>query len=88
LAFQAIIWDLESDPHGNVFHCAEHGISIEEIEEVLTNPADSDISHSSGFPVVFGETSAGRHIVVVYELIDAMTVYPITAYEVPRRQQT
>lgn len=88
MSFQAIIWDLESDPLGNVFHCAEHGISIDEIEEVLTNPLDFDTSHSSGFPVVFGETSTGRHVMVVFELIDAMTVYPITAYEVPRRQQT
>jgi uncharacterized DUF497 family protein len=86
MAFSAILWDLEDDPDGNVHHCAEHGISQEEVEEVLLNPTDSDVSESSGRPVVFGDTSTGKHIMVVYEEIDPDTVYPITAYEVPRRQ--
>ncbi len=34
--------------------------------------------------MVFGETLAGRFLMVVYEEIDADTVYPITAYDVPR----
>jgi hypothetical protein len=34
-------------------------------------------------PVVFGDTSTGKHVMVVYEEIAADTVYPITAYEVP-----
>ena len=42
------------------------------------------LSRSSGRPVVFGDTSTGKHLIVVYEEIDA-AVYPITAYEVPRR---
>jgi len=44
------------------------------------------VSRSSGRPVLFGDTSAGRHMMVVYERIDAHTVYPVTAYDVPRRQ--
>jgi len=40
-----------------------------------------------GRPVVFGDTSTGRHLMVVYEEIDADTVYPVTAYDVPRRQR-
>jgi len=42
---------------------------------------------SSGRPVVFGDTSTGRHLMVVYEETGEDTVYPVTAYEVPRRQQ-
>lgn len=48
---------------------------------------DADISRSSGRPVVFGDTSTGRHLLVLYEEIDADTVYPVTAYDVPRRQR-
>jgi hypothetical protein len=47
-----------------------------------------DDSYSSGRPVAFGDTSTGRHLIVVYEEIDADTVYPITAYDVPERGQT
>jgi uncharacterized DUF497 family protein len=85
--FHAIIWDLDNDPKGNVAHCAEHGITQEEVEEVFLNPEDIDLSRSSGHPVVFGTTRAGRHLMVVYELIDKDTVYPITAYDVPRRYE-
>ena len=87
MAYGSVIWDLDDDPDGNVLHCAEHDISKEEVEEVLQNSTDDDLSHSSGRPVVFGDTSTGRHIMVVYEEIDANTAYPITAYEVPRRNR-
>ena len=86
MLFEAIIWDPDDDPAGNVRHCAEHGVTKEEVEEVLQNPADVDISRSSGLPVVFGDTSTGRRLMVVYEEIDSGTVYPVTAYDVPRRQ--
>jgi len=61
-------------------------LSKEDVEEVFRNHNDADLSRSSGQPVVFGETGDGRHLMVVYERIDIDTVYPITAYEVPRRQ--
>lgn len=80
-----IWWDLEDDPEGNVNHIAEHGVTQEEVEEVLRNPTDRDKSRTTGYPVVFGVTSSGRHIIVVFEEIDADTVYPITAFEVPPR---
>jgi uncharacterized DUF497 family protein len=87
MPFNSIIWDLDDDPDGNVQHCAQHGITKEEVEEVLQNATDTDVSRSSGRPVVFGDTSTGRHILVAYEEIDADTVYLVTAYEVPQRQQ-
>jgi uncharacterized DUF497 family protein len=83
MPFNSILWDLEDDPEGNVVHCAEHGVTMDEVEEVLENATDSDISRSSGRPVVFGDTSTGKHLMVVYEQIDEDTVYPVTAYEVP-----
>jgi uncharacterized DUF497 family protein len=85
MRFEAILWDLDDDPNGNVQHCADHGVTKEEVEEVLENAMDADISRSTGRPVVFGDTNAGRHLMVVYESVDANTVYPVTAYEAPRR---
>jgi uncharacterized DUF497 family protein len=74
------IWNDELG--GNVEHIAEHGISMENVEDVLFNPVDRDVSRSSGYPMVFGYTSDGRYIAVVYERVDETTVYPITAFEV------
>ena len=85
--FESILWDLDEDPEGNVFHCAQHGVTKEEVEEVFLNAMDVDISRSTGRPVVFGETKTGRHLMVVFEAIDKNTVYPITAFDVPRRQE-
>jgi hypothetical protein len=75
-----VIWN--SEPGGNVEHIAEHDLTPEDIEDVLFDPAERDRSRSSGLPIVFGFTSGGRYIAVVYEQIDASTVYPVTAYEV------
>jgi hypothetical protein len=86
MPFDSIIGDLDDDPKGNVRHCAEYGVTKEEVEEVFQNAKDADISRSSGRPVVFGDTSTARHL-MVYEEIDADTVYPLTAYDVPRRQR-
>lgn len=88
MPFESILWDLDDDPQGNVMHCAEHGVTKREVEEVIENPMDVDVSRSTNRPVVFGDTSTGKHLMVVYELIDADTIYPVTAYEVTRRQQS
>ena len=85
--FESILWDLDEDSEGNVFHCAQHGVTKEEVEEVFLNAMDVDISRSTGRPVVFGETKTGRHLMVVFEAINKNTVYPITAFDVPRRQE-
>ena len=81
-----IIWDLEDDIDGNVQHLRDHDVSIEEAEEVLLDPQSSrTTSRSSGLPTAFGWTSSGRHLAVVYELVDddPMTFRPVTAYDVP-----
>jgi uncharacterized DUF497 family protein len=85
MAFLYLIWDLDDDPAGNVQHCLRHNVTKDEVREVLENPTGADDSHSSGKPVAFGDTQTGRHLIVVYEQVDADTLYPITAYDVPKR---
>jgi hypothetical protein len=84
-----IIWDLEDDPRGNVQHIAENGVDVEEVEEVLRDPASrTGRSRSSGRPEVFGWTSTGKFITVIWEEVcdDPRMIYPVTAYEVPPPQ--
>ncbi len=88
LNFTAIVWDLVDDPKGNVQHISSHGVTKEEVEQIFQNPTGTDTSRSSGRPVVFGETRTGRYMMVAYEVIDGTTVYPITAYDVPKRKRS
>jgi hypothetical protein len=84
-----IIWDLEDDPDGNVQHIAEHGITVDEAEEVLVDPRSrTGKSRRSGRPQVFGWTSTGKYITVIWEEVsdDPRMIYPVTAYEVPPPQ--
>ena len=82
-----IIWDLEDDPNGNVQHIAEHEVTVEEVEQVLLDPASNFVSNRnrSGNKLTFGFTAAGRHLAVVWEHVDddPLTVYPVTAYDAP-----
>jgi hypothetical protein len=36
-----VAWDMEDDPKGNVRHIAEHGTTMEEVEEVLLDENNS-----------------------------------------------
>jgi hypothetical protein len=51
---------LDDDSEGNVQHIADHGLSKEEVEFVVSNPDLFDVSRSSGNPIVFGYTDDGR----------------------------
>lgn len=73
---KTVLWN------GNIVHVEEHGLTVEDVEHVLENPTTRGFSNSSGLPCVFGYTPEGLFIIVVYEAIDADTVYPVTAYEV------
>jgi hypothetical protein len=84
-----IIWDLDDDPDGNVQHIAEHGVTVEEVEEVLRDPETrTGKSRRSGRPQAFGFTSIGKHITVIWDEVcdDPRMIYPVTAYEVPPPQ--
>jgi hypothetical protein len=79
----SVIWD--DEPGGNVEHIAEHGLSPDEVDEVLLDDSISTaFSHSTGRPCKFGLTSTGKYIVVFWdELVDdPRMIYPVTAYEV------
>jgi uncharacterized DUF497 family protein len=80
-----IAWDMEDDPQGNVRHIAEHGITMEEVEEVLLDENNAvGESRSSGRPVTFGDTSTGKRIAVIWEqtLDNPLVIRPVTAYEI------
>lgn len=83
-----IDWDETDDEMGNISHVAEHGLTPAEVESVLyaQDRPGTEMSDSSGRPIVFGMTDTGRYIVVIYEVLnegDPQIIHPITAYEVP-----
>ncbi len=83
-------WDEPDDSQGNVWQIAAADLSRQEVEDVLDNP-DADAVPSEGAAegterwIVFGPTSTGKHIAVVFEILcdDPYSVRPITAYETP-----
>ena len=70
-----------------IAHLAEHGVSPDDFEQVVTNPERMGQSKSSGSPAAWGYTQDGRYIIAVYEKVEFTTVLPVTAYEVaePRK---
>jgi len=81
MRYLRIIWDLIDDVEGNIGHIAQNGVTSDEVEEVLQAADAEQFSRSSGRPLVFGYTGAGRLLVVIFEWVDEETVYPVTAYE-------
>jgi hypothetical protein len=78
----------DADPQGNVQHIVGPGeVTIDEVEEVLRDhEGPVELSESSGNPIVFGRTSTGQHIAVIFAFEDdpdLVIVIPITAYPVP-----
>lgn len=76
--------DDEDDPTGNLQHIAEHGITPDEVQEILEAPDASDgTGRSTGRPIRYGSTSTGRFLIVVFEILCdvPLVVRPITAYE-------
>ncbi|MGD9637299.1 MAG: DUF4258 domain-containing protein [Pirellulales bacterium] len=78
-----VLWDDPDDPQGNVQHIIEHGLEIDDVEDVLNRPVTSGQSASTGRPCVWGYTLEGQYILVVYEEVDEDTIRVVTAYEVP-----
>lgn len=79
-----VIWD--NEPGGNVEHIAEHGLTPDEVDEVLLDDSlPTAQSNTTGRPCKFGYTSTGKYIIVHWdELCDnPRMIYPVTAYEVP-----
>jgi|HubBroStandDraft_6_1064221.scaffolds.fasta_scaffold2142715_2 uncharacterized DUF497 family protein len=76
MPFYFFVWDEENERH-----LSEHGVGPAEFEEVVCDPDFVDASRATGRPIAFGMTSSGRYLACVYELLDAQTVYAITAYD-------
>ncbi len=74
------VWNFE--PGGNASHVAEHGITTDDVERIVCNPLGLGTSRTTGRPLATGLTFDGRLVVVVYEMLDSVTVFPITAFEV------
>ncbi len=55
-----VIWDDEDQPDGNVQHIGAHGLTIEDVEQVLEYPTTETISASTGRPCCFGYTPTKR----------------------------
>ncbi len=82
MAYVELLWDLEDDPDGNVRHILEHGLTRDDVANALANLRHEEESRSSGLSIAFGPALDGREIAVVYEQIDDVQLYPVTAYEV------
>ena len=85
--FEEVIWDLPDNPEGNYRRIIDnHDVTAEEVEEILRDPdSEQTFSRSSGRPIVYGWTSTGKFVAVVYEEVhgDPLSVYPIVAFIVP-----
>ena len=87
---ESILWDLEEEPGGNIQHLVEHGISIDEFEEVVLNPKNPVTgSRSSDNFITFGHTSTGKHIAAIWEIVtdEPRSIRPITAFEAPEKKR-
>jgi hypothetical protein len=76
-----VVWD--DEPGGNVEHIAEHGLTPEEVDEVLMDDSiPTEFSHSTGRPSKAGYTSTGKYIRVIWqeECDDPRVIYPVTAF--------
>jgi uncharacterized DUF497 family protein len=78
-----ILWHEPDDPQGNVQHIAEHGLTMDDAEEVLANPTSDGTSASTGLPCVWGYTLEGAYIIAVYEEVEQDAIRVVRAYEVP-----
>jgi hypothetical protein len=84
-----IIWDDENEPH--ILGPGE--VTIEDVEEVIRGHPRShddpdDSSDATGLPLIYGDTSSGKHTVVIFEgwsdddliIIRPKSAYPVKEY--------
>jgi hypothetical protein len=65
-----------------IAHLAEHDVTPEEFEQVVSKTGYFEVSRSSGNPLAIGSTDEGRRLCCVFRYLDTHTIEPITAYEV------
>lgn len=76
------------DPETDDLHIYRHGVTEEEVEEVLHYPRD-DFPGRGTSRIALGTTAAGRHLQVVYVPDhDAHGVFVVTAYDLKGKALT
>jgi hypothetical protein len=75
--FYFFLWDDD-----RIDHLAQHGVDPEDFEAIVQQPDRYGVSRTSGRPVAYGFTADGRYLKCVYEMVDEVTVSPVTAFEV------
>ena len=78
MPWKDIVWNHEVG--GNVDHITDNGLSIGDVEYVVITTERYGKSRSSERPILFGFTEVGDYVCVVYEELDDITIYPVTAY--------
>jgi hypothetical protein len=84
-----VIWDDENESHIT----GPGEVTVDDVELVIRNYPGAhgdpdDFSNSTGLPLIYGDTSSGKHIVVIYEdwsddeyvIIRPRTSFPVKAY--------
>jgi hypothetical protein len=69
----------------NVEHLADNGLTPADAELAMAKPRSKFESTSSGRLGVRGRSVDGRLIAVIYEPMDELTVYVVTAYVIDTR---
>ena len=75
-----------TDSDSGMPHIRAHGVTEQEVEDVLTNPGE-DRPGREGSRVAIGQTQAGRYLRVIY-VADADVPFVITAYELKGKPLT
>ena len=77
-----------SDPETGLPHIYNHGVTEDEVEEVLLNPGEKR-SGDRRSKVVIGQTQSGRYLRIVYvEDRRPNSVFVVTAYELSGKPLT
>lgn len=77
MAFKIFLWNDEL-----VDHLAQHDLTTEDFEDVVSNPDELTRSRSTGRRAAIGYTADGRKIICVFDEVDDLYVEPFTAYEI------
>jgi hypothetical protein len=69
------------DPETGEPHIYRHGVTEEDVEEVMRRPGD-DLPGREGSRIALGQTEGGRYLQVVYVLDnDRLGAFVVTAYD-------
>jgi Domain of unknown function (DUF4258) len=76
------------DPESGEPHIYEHGITEDDVEQVLRGPGE-DLPARQGSRMKLGQTAAGRYLQVIYvPNEDGESLFVITAYELRGKAKT